>query len=151
MHSNFIIEYRQDLRLVISGKEQSRVARVPSRYLGPVPVSIFSSFPISTAMEENIGQPALHRPEYWNVSSLQPDDQRPKNTGGRVALPPGRFESIRKIYGHGLLKTSLKNRFKLCPNSSRCFRTTQIMSRQPKKCPDRLIFCPDSSKYIQTD
>ena len=59
-----LIEYRQDLRLVISGKEQSRVARVPSRYLGPVPVSIFSSFPISTAMEENIGQPALHRPGY---------------------------------------------------------------------------------------
>ena len=77
--------------------------------------------------------------------------QRPKNAGGRVALPPGRFGSIRKIYGHGLLKTSLKNRFKICPDSSRCFRTAQIMSGQPKMCPDRLIFCPDSSKYIRTD
>ena len=65
-------------------------------------------------------------------------------------MPPGRFGSIRKIYGHGLLKTSLKNRFKICPDSSGCFRTAQIMSGQPKMCPDRLKFCPDSSKYVHT-
>ena len=40
----------------------------------------------------------------------QQQQQRPKNADGRVALPPGRFGSIRKIYGNGLLKTSLKNR-----------------------------------------
>ena len=85
------------------------------------------------------------------VQSFRRFHQRPKNAGGRVALLPGRFGSIRKIFGHGLLKTSLKNRFKICPDSSRCFRTAQIMSRQPNMCPDRLIFCPDSSKYIRTD
>ena len=92
------------------------------------------------------GSPSLLLP---SCSGLSP--QRPKNAGGRVALPPGRFGSIRKIYGHSLLKTSLKNRFKICPYSSRCFRTAQIMSRQPKMCPDRLVFYQDSSKYIRTD
>ena len=46
-------------------------------------------------------------------------------SGGRVALPPGRFDSIRKILGHGLLKTSMENIYrqaKMCPNSSNLYR-----------------------------
>ena len=69
--------------------------------------------------------------------------QRPKNAGGRVALPPGRFGSIRKIYGHGLLKTSLENRSKICPDSSKYVRTVQDVSGQLK-------LCSDSLKYVQT-
>ena len=85
-----------------------------------------------------------------------------------MASPPGRFGSIRKIYGHGLLKTSLRNRFKICPDSSRCFRTAQIMSEQLKIHPYRLkcvqtVFvqttqnmsgqpkmCPDTSRCVRT-
>ena len=79
--------------------------------------------------------------------------ERPKNAGGRVALPPGRFGSIRKIYGHGLLKTSRKivpkyvwtiqnmsGQPKMCPDTSRFVRTVQDMSRQ-------FNMCLDSSKY----
>ena len=70
--------------------------------------------------------------------------QRPKNAGGRVALPPGRFGSIRKILGHGLLKTSQKNTSeqpKLCPDSSKYVRTVQDVSVQFK-------IYPYSSKYV---
>ena len=45
---------------------------------------------------------------------------RPKNAGGKVALPPGRYGSIRKILGYSLLKTSLKNssgQLKICHHS----------------------------------
>ena len=86
--------------------------------------------------------------------------QRPKIAGGRMALPPGIFGSIQKIYGHGLLKTTLENRSeqpKICPDSSRCVQTAQIMSGQLKLCPDSpryiqdiLKICPDSSKYKWT-
>ena len=69
--------------------------------------------------------------------------QRPKNAGGRVALPPGRFGSIRKIYGHGLLKTSLENKSKMYPDSSKYVRTVQDVSGQLK-------LCPDSPKCVRT-
>ena len=60
-----------------------------------------------------------------------------------MALPPGRFGSIRKIYGHGLLKTSLENRSKICPDSSKYVRTVQDVSGQFK-------MFPDSSNYVRT-
>ena len=63
--------------LVISGREQSRVAWwVPSRYLGPVPPQSqsWAHFQFQQqAVEENIGQP-LHPPGYWSVGSLQPNN-----------------------------------------------------------------------------
>ena len=62
--------------------------------------------------------------------------QRPKIAGGRMALPPGIFGSIRKIYGHGLLKTSLENRSKMYPDSSKYVQTVQDVSGQLKLCPD---------------
>ena len=46
--------------------------------------------------------------KFMFFGKIQTPPQRPKNASGRVALPPGRFGSIRKIYGNGLLKTSLK-------------------------------------------
>ena len=82
----------------------------------------------------------------WHVIKFQHNmAQRPKNAGGRVALPPGRFGFIRKIYGHGLLP-SLEKRSeqpKICPDRSRCVWTTHIMSGQHK-------MCQDSSNYVQT-
>ena len=44
----------------------------------------------------------------------------------------------------------MSGQFKMFPDSLRCFRTAQIMSGQPKICPDRLKFCLDSSKYVRT-
>ena len=61
----------------------------------------------------------------WSQSWLGPNLGAVHMSGGRVALPPGRFDSIRKILGHGLLKTSMENIYrqaKMCPNSSNLYR-----------------------------
>ena len=67
-----------------------------------------------------------------------------------MALPPGRFGSIRKIYGHGLLKTSLENRSKICPDSSTYACTVQDVSGQLKLCPDSPKYVRRGWNFVQT-
>ena len=136
---------------------QKNVHKLPTKL-----ASILSEFLLSTISKMlKTGVPKTLRPGQV---------QRPKNAGGRVALPPERFGSIRKILDHGLLKTSLEKGLyspryvrtvqnvsgqpKICLDSPKYVRTAQNMSGQPKICPDsptsvlKCIFLREAFTYL---
>ena len=102
------LKYRQDLPWLSLGKNK---AEWPGSHLdiwvrSPTHVSILGSFPISTGMEVNIGQP-LHRPRYWTVDSLQPTDL----LVGKVGNPP---TSTDKMQNSAILSSRGKLPY-ICP------------------------------------